>query len=136
MRRWKRQEISADLSRAASRFAQWRQSRAKGARIPASLWDLAIKLAGQHGLSRTATALALDYYALKKRLAAPSLPVVGTGKPDSQPAFVELASSAWTAPGQCLIEFANAAGATLRVYLPGDQVPDLMALGRSFWDVR
>jgi hypothetical protein len=136
MRGWNRQEIAADLSRAAARFARWRQGRTQGARIPASLWDLALKLAGQHGLSRTATALKLDYYALKKRLAQHALPGVGTDQPDAQPAFVELTPSALASPGQCLIEFENAAGSTLRVYLPGGQVPDLVALLRSFGDAR
>ena len=136
MRGWKRQEMAADLSRAAARYTRWRQSRARGARIPASLWDLTLKLADRHGLSRTATALKLDYYTLKKRLAARPLPVVGTDKPDSQPSFVELAPSAWVPSSQCLIEFENAAGSTLRVYLQGCQVPDLVALGHRFWDAR
>jgi hypothetical protein len=105
-------------------------------RIPDALWKLALALAGRHGVSRTAIALKLDYYALKKRLAARPLPAVATARRDSPPAFVELAPTALTGSGQCLVEFENAAGATLRVYLHGGQVPDLVALGRSFWDAR
>jgi len=136
MRGWKRREIAADLSGASARFARWRQQRSRGARIPASLWDLALKLAGRHGVSQTATTLKLDYYALKKRLAQQALPGVGTDQPDAQPAFVELMPSPFASPGQCLVEFENAAGSTLRVYLPGGQVPDLVALVRSFGDAR
>ena len=34
---------------------------------PQPLWALAVRLAKTHGVSRTATALGLDYYSLKKR---------------------------------------------------------------------
>jgi hypothetical protein len=87
-------------------------------------------------VSQAATALKLDYYALKKRLAQQALPGAGTDQSDAQPAFVELTPSAFASPGQCLVEFENAAGSTLRVYLPEGQVPDLVALVRSFGDAR
>lgn len=130
----KRRETKADLSRAAVRFEQWRGRRAVGARIPATLWKSAVNLAGRHGVSRVATALKLDYYALKKRLERQPVPVVDVEVPSAPPAFVELAPSACSSSGQCLVEFANSAGATLRVHLPAGQAPDLAALGRGFWD--
>jgi hypothetical protein len=125
-----------DLSQAAAQFARWRRGRERGARIPASLWELALRLAEQQGLSRTATALRLDYYALKKRLEQQSTLAVGVNQPTTQPAFVELAPASVASPGQCLIEVRSAAGSTLRVYLPAGQVPDLAALARSFGDAR
>lgn len=136
MRGSERQEIGLDLSRAAAQFARWRAGRERGARIPAALWELALELAGEHGLSRTATALKLDYYALKKRLDRQSALAIGANEPARQPAFVELAPSIIASPGQCLIEFRNTAGATFRVYLPAGQVPDLVALAQSFGDAR
>ena len=69
----KRRETWADLSRAAVRFEQWRGRSAAGAKIPATLWKSAVKLAGRHGVSRVATVLKLDYYALKRRLGAATL---------------------------------------------------------------
>lgn len=132
----KRRETWADLSRAAVRFEQWRGRRAAGARIPAILWKSAVELAGRHGVSRVATALKLDYYALKRRLGRQPFPVVEAEAPSVPPAFVELAPSACSSSGQCLIEFANSAGSTLRVHLPSGQVPDLVALVRSVGDTR
>ena len=129
----KRREEAADLSRATVRFELWRVRRAPGARIPATLWKSAVKLAGRHGVSRVATALKLDYYALKRRLKRQPVPVVDVEVP-SAPAFVELAPSACSSSGQCLIEFVNSAGSTLRVHLPSGQVPDLVALVRSVED--
>ena len=132
----KSREIPADLSRAAVRFVAWRQRRRIGTRIPERLWHAAATLAGRHGLSRTATALGLDYYVLKKRVEAQA--TIPRRDPVPRPAFVELtASPLGTSPlvasGECLIELANAAGASLRIHLKGHEVPDLVALGRSFW---
>jgi len=129
----KNREIAPDLSRAAARFAAWRQRRAFGARIPEPLWRSAVTLAGRHGLSRTATALGLDYYALKKRVEAQVS--AATGDSARRPAFVELPASTPISPGECLIELANATGVSLRIHLKGHQLPDLVALGRSFWNI-
>jgi hypothetical protein len=35
---------------------------------------------------------------------------------------------------ECVIEFEKASGARLRIRLPGTPSPDLVALGRSFWE--
>jgi hypothetical protein len=37
------------------------------------LWALAVRLVSRHGISRTATALGLDYSSLKKRVLPASL---------------------------------------------------------------
>jgi hypothetical protein len=54
-------------------------------RIPQPLWTLAVELVRRHGVSRTAIALGLDYYQLKRRAAA-------TAAAPSGPTFVELTS--------------------------------------------
>jgi hypothetical protein len=131
----RKREMTADLARAAARFQRWRRRRSRGARIPAALWDLALRLAAQHGVSRTAGALKLGCDALKKRLAQQPL-AAGVDTPNRQPAFLELAPAAWPSHGPCLIEFSDGAGSTLRVHLAAGQVPDLAALARSFWDAR
>jgi hypothetical protein len=63
---------------------------------------LAVKLADEHGLSRTASVLKLDYYSLKKRVAAKSSDSISgppfstsVNKPDS---FIEVSASS-LAPG-------------------------------------
>jgi hypothetical protein len=128
------QKLPAELASAAGRWAQWRRTRKLGTRIPESLWKLALELATRHGVSKTAIALRVDYYALKKRLDAPTPPRrVGS---TSAPAFVELTPPSFTTAGRCLIEFEKASGAKMRIELPGSQVLDLAALGRSFWEAR
>jgi hypothetical protein len=105
-----------------------------GARIPESLWKLALELAARHGVSRTAIALRVDYYALKKRLDAQTPPRrVGSA---AALAFVELPPPSLATAGGCVIEFEKASGAKMRIELRGSQVPDLATLGRSFWESR
>lgn len=129
-----KQKLPAELARAAARWAQWRRTRVLGTRIPESLWKSALELAARHGVSRTAIALRVDYYALKKRLNAPTPPRrVGS---TAAPAFVELTPPSLATAGGCVIEFEKPSGAKMRVELPGSQLLDLAALGRSFWEAR
>ena len=146
-------EIPAALTRGRDRFEGWRRTRQSGTRIPDELWSLAVKLADHQGISRTASVLGLDYYSLKKRVAAvnsgvtsvPSAFVEGSASSDSassdsasaRPAFIELSTPLQTpsqgASGECVVEFADGTGASLRIHLSGCQTPDLVALGRNFW---
>ncbi|MBA3417020.1 MAG: hypothetical protein H0U10_17505 [Chloroflexia bacterium] len=116
-----------DLVRARNRFQVWRGQRKAGDRIPQALWEMATRLAKAHGVSRTATALGLDYYRLKK------LAEVAAAEPRaSGPAFVEL-TSPLTAAKQCRVELDNGSGATMRVQLVGYDAADVEALSRGFW---
>jgi hypothetical protein len=120
--------LPEDLRRARTQFLAWRKQRQPGGRIPPGLWALAVGLVSTHGLSRTAAALALDYYSLKKHVAAADLPT-----PANAPAFVELPAPLAVGK-QALCELHNGAGATLRVQLLGYDAADLEALTRRFWD--
>lgn len=123
--------IPAALTRGQERFDAWRQARQAGTRIPITLWKLAVRLAEQHGVSRTASLLKLDYHALKNRVEENR-----SRTTDLTAAFVEIAPPALPVPGECMIEFEDGAGACLRVHLRGCDAPDLVALGRSFWSDR
>jgi hypothetical protein len=126
----KREELSAGLERAKQRFRAWRKTRKVGARIPEPLWALAVKQAKTHGVSAAASVLGLEYYALKKRLESASVEPPATGG-----GFVEVTPlSPMPSGGECLIEFENATGDNVRVHLKGCPPPDLIALGRSFWN--
>lgn len=128
------QKVPAELARAAARWAQWRRTRVLGTCIPACLWESALELAARHGVSRTASALRVDYYALKKRFDAQTPPRrVGSA---AAPAFVELPPPSLATAGVCVIEFEKASGAKLRIELRGSPLPDLAALSRSFWETR
>jgi hypothetical protein len=91
------------------------------------LWALAVRLAKTHGLSRTAIALRLDYYSLKKQVEA-----TARQPPSSEAAFVELPAPVVVGK-QCLFELDNGAGATRRVQLIGYDLAEVERLARSFW---
>ena len=61
-------DLPARLEGLRRRFEHWRRTHRARSRIPDSLWAAAVKMAGMYGLHRTARALRLDYYALKKRV--------------------------------------------------------------------
>jgi hypothetical protein len=127
MRKSKSPAVPASLSRLEQRFAAWREKRAVGQRIPKWLWNSAVGVATQHGVSRTASLLKLDYYALKKRVEDAS-----SSGPSS--AFVELPSVPLSMMSECVIEWEDVAGSRMRVQLKGENAPDVLALSRSFWD--
>ena len=126
MRATVRGELSKDLLEARSRFEAWRQRRQGRDRIPPSLWALAVRLVRTHGLSRTATALRLDYYGLKKRVES-----ADQQPPSPGPAFVELPAPLVVSK-QALFELDNGAGATMRVQLLGYDVAEVEVLARHF----
>ena len=120
--------LPKDLAQARSRFEAWRERRPGGRRIPQPLWNLAVQLANKHGVSRTATALGLDYYSLKNRVE-----VDGQQPLSPSPAFVELPAPLVVGK-QALFELDNGAGATMRVQLLGYDAADIEVLARRFWD--
>ena len=122
-----RGELPKDLAQARSRLEAWRQRRPGRRRIPQPLWDLAVRLASAHGVSRTATALGLGYYSLKQQAEA-----AAQQPPPRRPAFVELPPP--VVGKQALFELDNGAGATMRVQLLGYDAADVEALARRFWD--
>ena len=66
-------DLPAPLEGVRRRFEQWRIVQKARARIPDSLWASAVKLAHVYGITRTAKALRVDYYSLKKRLGQESV---------------------------------------------------------------
>jgi hypothetical protein len=114
------------------------------------LWASATVAGGRYGLSKTANALRLNYYALKKRLVTRTdadrraskkrrgrRTAAGNGTEVGVAAeFVELPSFASPDFGECLLEWEDGGGGKMRVRLRGVGMPDLAALGRSFWDRR
>jgi hypothetical protein len=94
-----------------------------------------VKVAGRYGIHRTAKALSVDYYSLKKRVeqevaAAPAGPEEG-----GVATFLELARPMSAGSCECTLELEDADGAKMRVHLKGVESPDLAALSRSFWQI-
>ena len=131
MQRSRLREVPADLSGVAERLERWRQGRKRGDRIPATLWVEAAELASRYGVNRTARALGLDYYHVKKRVKTSSR--TGPRKSAADVRFEELPASAFAAPLECVIQFENKRGARLRIEWRGSTAPDVAALGRDFW---
>ena len=136
-------DLPARLEGLRRRFGRWRRTRKVRGRIPEPLWAAAVKLAGRYGIHRTAKALRVDYYALKKRVEEKAA-VAGSEDQAAATAsnvltraararFLELPAAAWAGSGECTLELEDAGGAKLRVHLKGFEAPDLAALSRSFW---
>jgi len=125
-------DLPARLEGLGRRFERWRRTRKVRARIPEPLWASAVKLAGTYGIHRTAKALRVDYYALKKRVEGAS--AATASKRPARSTFLELSPPVWPGPGECTLELEDAGGAKLRVHLKGFEAPDLAALSRSFWN--
>ena len=141
-------DLPARLEGLRRRFERWRRTRQGRARIPETLWAAATRVAGRYGVNRTARALGLDYYALKKRVgAADSCRVAGEkvashsisdrraipAHDQAMATFVELAPPASGGSRECILEWEDPGGAKMRVHLKGIEAPDLAALSRSFW---
>jgi hypothetical protein len=129
-------DLPADLEGTRRRFEQWRQVRKVHTSIPELLWAAAVKLAGRYGVSRTARVLRVGYYSLQERVGQATAGSATSSPPLNAPAFLELAVPSGGGPGECLLEWEDAAGAKMRVHLKGVEAPDVVALSRSFWEAQ
>jgi hypothetical protein len=117
------------------RFERWRRTRKIGSRIPETLWAAAVKLAKAHGIHRTAKALGVDYYCLKKRLEEKPASRSRLAAPANGAKFVELSAAARTGIPECILELEDVEGAKMRIEVKGIEADDLAALSRSLWGI-
>ena len=122
------------LSDVRRQIERWRSSRKRGTRIPEALWRAAAEAGQEHGVSKTAQALRLDYYALKKRVESvpPERPAVA---PPSEVKFLEIPLGVPSARPECILEFEDGQGARLRVELQGAALAELESVARSLWNL-
>jgi len=151
MKSRKNGSLPIPLERLQRRFQQWRETRKTRTRIPDSLWNAAVKMAGRYGLCRTAQALPVDYYSLKERmeqhsvadgrpalggadtlLTWPAGPAGESRKLGATNTFVELPPSLPASGCDCTLELEDADGSRMRLHLKTAAPPDLAALCRSF----
>jgi len=128
-------ELPAALEAARGRFEQWRESRERRTRIPASLWAVAVEAASQCGVNRTAKALRIDHGRLKRHVLAQSVSAAPSplGTADV-PTFVELPSVMGARRGPCVVQLEDRAGSKMRIEVVQLNAADLVALARSFWE--
>jgi hypothetical protein len=119
------------LSDVRSQFESWRKSRKRGTRIPETLWQAAVEAAGECGVSKTAQALRLDYYALKKLVESPE--EISDSEPAAGREFLEIPLFASAA--ECVLEMVDAEGTRLRVELRGSAAAHCQTLAHALWSV-
>jgi len=134
-----KRKYPARLEGLRQRFECWRQTHPARSRIADPLWTAAVKMAGAYGIHRTARALRIDYYALKKRMERESAAASGLLEEEASATFIELPPPASagscqgiSGPCECTLELEDACGVKLRLHLQGIAAPDLAALCRSF----
>jgi hypothetical protein len=115
------------FSEVGGRFERWRSGRRPRARIPEELWAMAVGLAREHGVNRTARALRLDYYALKRRLEACS------DAEEKGADFIEVFPVGMVSGGrEWAMELESGTGARMRLRVKGCDLPDVAALVCAF----
>jgi hypothetical protein len=92
-------------------------------------------MADVYGICQTAKALQLHYYTLKERAEKQAASAVDGSHTEGEATFLELAAGSRAASAECILELENADGTKKRVHLKGVEVPDLVALSRSLWEV-
>ena len=124
--------IPIALSTARRQFDHWRsQQPNKRTRLPKELWHQAVALAQEYGLNKTARALGLKYYSLKKHLDQASADELIPVKTD--PDFIELVGGVMT-PGSvdCTIEWVEGSDVTVRMHIKGAGLSELASLAGVF----
>jgi hypothetical protein len=122
--------VPVDMRRAQRRFERWRSSHTGRLPIPAPLWTLAVKLARQHGVCKTAQTLRLEYGKLKRMVESAPARVRRAVPPA---AFLELVPPQAAGLSECLIEVEGPRG-KIRIQWKGITAPDLGGLGRALWE--
>jgi hypothetical protein len=120
------------LSEARHQLNHWRSQRpSKRTRLPKEFWQQAVILAKEHGLNKTARALGLKYYSLKKHLEASA---IDESKPAKTPGeFLEFLPSPVTSPSiDCTIELEDGSSARMRMHIKGASIADLASFACGF----
>jgi hypothetical protein len=117
--------LSENIREVQRQLTSWRETRTTRGNIPLPLWDAAVELAREEGVSPVAQALRLDYYGLKRR-------VLATGPKNGPPRFVELQLSPSAPSSGCTVELEDGQG-KMTVRLNGGSTAELVALAQTFW---
>jgi hypothetical protein len=123
-------DITIALSQVRHQLDLWRsQQPNKRIRLPKEFWHQAVALAKEYGLNKTARALNVKYYSLKKHFDEAG---ADEGYPVKlKPEFIELLPGTVT-PGsvECTIEWADGHNATVRMHIKGAGLSELADLAQ------
>jgi hypothetical protein len=122
--------IPIALSQARHQLDLWRSRQpSKRARLPKEFWQQAVALAKEHGLNKTARALNVKYYSLKKHFDETNGDASVSSK--LKPEFIELLPGTVTPGGvECMIEWADGHNVTVRMHIKGAGLSELTTLAR------
>jgi hypothetical protein len=120
---------SPTLEEVRRSFEHWRAHKKQRRPIPKSLWEGAVRLCDDHSVCAVATALRLDYNALKRHLYA-SRP--DAASPVTSSDFVALDVQPSPPGSECILEMERA-GAKMRMHLKGEIRLYPLELMRVFW---
>lgn len=125
------------LSAARRELDRWRRSAGRVRRIPPELWERASELAREHGVSRTARALGLDYYALARRLRTGERRRKDERRSAEASGFVELSlppvATRQARASKCRLELSAGGGTRLCIEVDGVEPVEIAALARGLW---
>lgn len=122
-------KLPASLIQVKKRFAHWRQAHPKRTRFSEELWSAAVAVAREYGHNKTAKALGLDYYSLKKRLSSPPPLQSKQNRSRNTASFIELIPPPISS--ECMIEIEDFENKRIRVSLKACSISDIAALVKS-----
>ena len=122
--------VPAGMRKIYRRLERWRKLQTGRGTIPDALWCSAGEAAREHGVSRTAQILGLQYDKLK-RIAETK----GTARASSEAPtrFVQLVACSENTNAGCVIEWESPRG-KVTIRLQGGAISDLAGLSRALWD--
>lgn len=125
-------KVPKALSEARFQLDHWRSQRpSKRTRLPKEFWQKAVTLAKEHGLNKTARALGLKYYSLKKHLESSAIDELKPAKTRSE--FLEFLPSPMTSQSiDCMIELEDGSGESMRMHIKGANIADLASFVCEF----
>ena len=124
-------EVPMPMKKVYRRLERWRSKRTGRSKIPAAIWTAAGQLAREHGVSRVAEVLGLEFNHLKRmsQVAEPG-PSKRRARP---PAFVELIAPQAMGARPCVIEIEGQRG-KLRIELNGS-ADEVASVSRALWEM-
>ena len=124
--------LPAKLAEGCRHFEQWRSRQQTRCRLPEHLWSLAVGLAREYGVSKTARILHLDYHRLKQRTQRPVFKNYTTEPPSMQ--FMEIMPENLSRRVDCTVECEDAHHTKIRIELKGSEWPELTRLCSQLWN--
>lgn len=125
----RRKDAPAEIRGVVGQFDLWRAGKQGRERIPAKLWEAAVKLCRAHSLHRVARWLGLNHTALRDRARRRS----GARPSRTKPAFVEWSLPVGVLPQASSAEyvFEMGGGWAQRIHVRGASVGEVAALARA-----